>query len=80
MNPVLWFWISAVVLATLLLLPVSRIVWVLSVRRLQVRLLRTLTPEELAGQLRRARFVGFFLSSFFSLLFCLQLLGNPFHD
>lgn len=79
MNPVLWFWLSTAILAALLFLPISRIVWVLSVRRLQARLGSDLSPVELAGQLRRARFVSFFFSPAFSLFFCLNLLGNPFH-
>ena len=79
MNPFLWFWLSTVFLAALLFVPVSQIVWVLSVRRLQSRLGRNLEPDELSGQLRRARFVSFFLSAIFSLLFCLQLLGFPTH-
>ena len=66
-------------LAVLLFVPVSRIVLVMSVRRLQSRLGRLLEPDELAGQLRRARFISFFLSAIFSLLFCLQRLGFPSH-
>ena len=66
-----------ILLAVLLFVPVSRIVLVMSVRGLQARRGRMLEPDELAGQLRRARFISFFLSAIFSLLFCLQRLGFP---
>lgn len=72
-----WFWISALLLAICLFVPICRIVWVLSVRRLQSRIARTLEPDELAGQLKRARFIALFLTAIFSFLFCLNLLGYP---
>ena len=49
---------STPLLALLLFFPVSKLIWVLSVRRLQRRLARELSPEELNAQLKRARILG----------------------
>lgn len=77
MDPVLWFWGSVAVLVVMLFFPVSRIVWVLSVRRMQRKLQRELVPQELEGQMRRARFIAIFVCLIFSVLFCLQMIGYP---
>jgi dolichol kinase len=77
MDPTTWFWASVVVLAVLLFFPVSNLVWVASVRRAQRRLGRELDNNELAGQKNRARFIAFFISLFFSCLFCLNIIGLP---
>ncbi|MDX1606765.1 MAG: hypothetical protein R3202_11275 [Candidatus Competibacterales bacterium] len=80
MNPeTLYRLLSVLILAALLLLPVSRIVWVLSVRRLQRRLGRELTTTEQQGQLRRARFIAVFMTLVFSYLFHVQVIF-PLHD
>ena len=60
---------SVIVLALLLFLPVSRLMWVLSVRRLERRLGRETTEQERRGQLSRARFLAVFVVSIFSFLF-----------
>lgn len=65
---------STLLLALLLFVPVSRIVWVLSVRRLQRRLARELTALEQRGQLRRARFIALPLTLLFSFLFHVQVI------
>lgn len=65
---------SVLLLALLLFVPVSRIVWVLSVRRLQRRLTRELTALEQRGQLRRARFIALPLTLLFSVLFHVQVI------
>lgn len=75
----LHFIISVVVLALLLFFPVSKLVWTLSVRRLQRRLQRELTREELQGQLNRARFIAILLCAIFSFLFNLNVIGIPTH-
>lgn len=64
---------SVLLLALLLFLPASRLVWVLSVRRLERRLQRKLASDELAGQKQRARIISLPLVLVFSLLFNLQL-------
>ena len=70
---------SILLLAILLFVPVSRIVWVLSVRRLQRRLDRELTDTERGGQLRRARFIALPLTLLFSILFHTQVIF-PLYD
>ncbi len=72
----LFFYISVLVLAALLFLPASRIVWVMSVRRLERKLQRKLDENEIAGQKQRARFIALFLVLIFSWLFNMQLPGT----
>ena len=67
---------SVLVLALLLFFPVSKLVWVLSVRRLQRKEHRELSKLELRGQLHRARILAAFVSLLFSYLFNLTLGGN----
>jgi hypothetical protein len=67
--------ISVLVLAALLFFPVSKLVWVLSVHRLQRKLNRELTTQEMAGQQRRARLISFFLVLIFAYLFNLTMAG-----
>ncbi len=77
MNESVFFSLSVVVLAALLFVPVTRLVWVLSVRRLERRAGTVLDETERAGQLRRARLVALILVILFSLLFNLAMLGAP---
>ena len=71
-----YFVVSVLVLAGLLFFPVARIIWTLSVRRLQRKLARELNQSEIAAQLKRARFLAFFLVLIFSYLFNSTLLDN----
>ena len=73
----LYFLVSVFVLALLLFFPISKLIWTLSVRRLQRKLNRELNETELAGQMTRARFVSIFVSLLFSYLFNLNLIGLP---
>lgn len=72
-----YFLISVIVLAALLFFPVSKLIWVFSVRRMQRKLNRELNQTELAGQMTRARFISIFVSLLFSYLFNLNLIGLP---
>ncbi|MDJ0861501.1 MAG: hypothetical protein QNJ87_15385 [Gammaproteobacteria bacterium] len=74
-----YFVISVLVLAALLYLPVSKLIWVVSVRRLQRKLGRELDEAEVRGQAKRARFIALLLCLPFSYLFNLNLLGLPGH-
>ena len=74
-----YFVISVLVLAALLFFPVSKLIWVVSVRRLQRKLVRELDETELQGQAKRARFIAGLLCLPFSYLFNLSLLGMPGH-
>ena len=73
----LYFLLSVVVLAALLFFPISKLIWVFSVRRLQKKLKRELNESEVAGQMTRARFLSVFISLLFSYLFNLNLIGLP---
>ncbi len=70
-----WFLLTSGVLATLLWIPVSRLVWTLSVRRLERRTARQLDATELAGQKRRASVIAFVVVIPFALLFNYWLLS-----
>ena len=69
------FWVA--LLALLLFFPVSKLIWTLSVRRLQKKLQRELSPEEINGQLARARFISILIVLLFSLLFNINSIGLP---
>lgn len=60
------FEVAVIVLALLIFLPTTKLIWVWSVRRLERRLQRQLTEQERAGQLNRARFIGAIVSLVFS--------------
>jgi hypothetical protein len=72
-----WLWVAALALA--LFLPVSKLVWVLSVRRLERRLGQPLSDQDRAGQLNRARFLAIVLCVVFSALFNYHLLDMSSH-
>jgi len=73
LNFILWI----VLLAALLFWPMSKLVWVLSVRRLQRKLGRPLDEGEIAGQMNRARVVSVFVSLLFSFAYNLSTIGLP---
>ena len=68
---------STAVLAVLLFFPMSKMIWVLSVRRLERKTARLLSDEEIAGQRNRARFIAALVSVLFSALFCYNIVGIP---
>ncbi len=72
-NFILWI----LVLAALLFWPMSKLVWVLSVRRLQRKLSRPLDEKEVAGQITRARVISVFVSLLFSFLYNASTIGFP---
>lgn len=65
----------SLLLAALLFLPASKLIWTMSVRRLERKLERKLNDEETAGQLQRARFLAFFLVVIFGFLFQYRIFG-----
>lgn len=77
MSPPWFFALSVIVLAGLLFVPVTRLVWVMSVRRLERRTGRELDATGRRGQLRRARLIALFLVIGFALLFNAATLGVP---
>lgn len=72
-----YFIASVLVLALFLWFPVSKLIWTVSVRRLTKKLARELSPSEITGQYKRARFITVFVALVFSFLFNAQLLGIP---
>ena len=77
MNQTTFFILSWVVLAALLFLPVSRLMWVMSVRRLERRQKRRFEEAERDAQLRRARVIAMIVVLAFSFLFNLHVAGLP---
>lgn len=77
MSAAAFFTLSVVVLAALLYLPVTRIIWVLSVRRFERRRGEPLPADERHGQLIRARLLALLLVILFALMFNLVMLGVP---
>ncbi len=73
LNFTLW----VLLLAALLFWPMSKLVFVFSVRRLQRKLARELDRREIAGQLKRARIISVFVSVLFSYLYNLSTIGMP---
>lgn len=73
LNFIVW----VLILAALLFWPMSKLIWVMSVRRLQRKLARELDENELAGQMNRARVISAFVSVVFSFLYNLSTLGMP---
>ena len=62
-------------LAAALFFPVYKLIFVLSVRRMQKKLARGLDESELAGQRNRARVLAVILVLGFSFLFNIQSVG-----
>ena len=75
LDPWTWYWISVAALTALLFVPVSRMIWVMSVRRLERKTQHRLSDADRLGQLGRARFIALVVSAIFSLLFNYQILG-----
>lgn len=71
-----WFLLTSGLLATLLWIPASRLVWTLSVRRLERRTARQLDAMELAGQKQRAGVIAFIVVIPFAFLFNYWLLST----
>ncbi len=67
---------SILLLAVLLFFPISKMIWVLSVRRLQRKLGKEPSQPEIKGQLQRARFIAVFVALIFSYLFNSAILGK----
>ena len=70
---ILNFYLSIAILAILLFFPVSKMIWTLSVRRMQRKLARQLADEEIKGQKTRAKFISVIVVLLFSWFFNTQL-------
>lgn len=72
---IFWFWVF--LLVALLFYPVTKLTWVVSVRRMQKKLHRELNEQELAREKQRARFISIIVCFIFSVLFNISRLGFP---
>ena len=70
-----YFYFSVLILAILLFFPVSKMIWVISVRRLQRKTGRLLTTEEIEAQKTRSRFIALLVVFPFAWFFNYGLLG-----
>lgn len=77
MSTPAFFTLSVVVLAALLFLPVTRVIWVLSARRLERKQGAPLDEHGRRGQLVRARLLSLLVVILFALMFNLVTLGVP---
>ncbi len=70
-----YYAVTTVILAALLFVPAAKLIWVLSVRRLERRTRQRLSEAERRGQLRRARVIAAVVTVLFAALFNGQVLG-----
>ncbi len=70
-----YYLISVIILALLLYYPVNKIIFVLSVRRLERKICKKLNDNQKNGQLKRSRFISIILILFFSCLFNINILS-----
>ncbi|MFQ5785278.1 MAG: hypothetical protein ACE5H8_10700 [Alphaproteobacteria bacterium] len=73
----LYYVVTTAILAFLLFFPVSRLILVVSVRRLERKTRTKLSERELAGQRTRARFIAIIAVVPFAALFNYTLIGAP---
>jgi hypothetical protein len=74
-----YYWISVAQLAGLLFWPVSKLIWALSVRRLERRQGQPLDDRERLGQRNRAWLLAIVLCGIFSALVNYQILDMASH-
>ena len=70
-----YYLISVIILALLLYYPVNKMIFVLSVRRLERRIGKQLNDNQKNGQLKRSRFISIILILCFSCLFNINILS-----
>ena len=73
MNEDVFFLAGIIFLSLALYCPVNKLIWVLSVRRLERKYKKKLTDSERKLQLNRARFISIVLVIIFSYFFNLKL-------
>jgi len=70
----LWFWGSAIFLALVLYYPVTRLVWVMRVRRFERKNGGKSTEEDRQRQLRQARFISILIVLLFAFIYTRTLI------
>jgi len=73
MNEELFFYLSILVLAAALYIPVNKLIWVLSVRRIEKKSKSKLNEYQRNLQKNRSRFISILLVFIFSYLFNMQI-------
>jgi hypothetical protein len=69
-----YYVLSVIILTLLLYYPVNKLIFVLSVRRLEKKTGKNLSKMEKSGQLKRSRFISIILILLFSCLFNINIL------
>ena len=69
-----YYLLSVIILTLLLYYPVNKLIFVLSVRRLEKKTGKNLSNMEKLGQLKRSRFISIILILLFSCLFNINIL------
>ena len=69
-----YYLISVIILALLLYYPVNKMIFVLSIRKLESKIGKQLNDDQKNGQLKRSRFISIILILFFSCLFNINIL------
>ena len=69
-----YYLLSVIILTLLLYYPVNKLIFILSVRRLEKKTGKNLSNMEKLGQLKRSRFVSIILILLFSCLFNINIL------
>ena len=69
-----FYFLNVIVLSLLLYYPVNKLIFVLSVRRLEKKIGKQLNNIQKSGQLRRSRFISILLIIIFSCLFNINIL------
>ena len=69
-----FYLLSVIILTLLLYYPVNKLIFVLSVRRLEKKTGKNLSNMEKSGQLKRSRFISIILILLFSSLFNINIL------
>ena len=70
-----YYLISVIILALLLYYPVNKMIFVLSIRKLESKIGKQLNDDQKNGQLKRSRFISIILILFFSCLFNINILS-----
>ncbi len=73
MNEELYFYLSVLVLSAALYIPVNKLIWVLSVRRIEKKSKSKLNEYQRNLQKNRSRFISILLVFIFSYLFNMQI-------
>ena len=73
MNEKLFFYLSVLVLSAALYIPVNKLIWVLSVRRIEKKSKSKLNEYQRNLQKNRSRFISILLVFIFSYLFNMQI-------